>query len=177
MSWQNNGRCLILSLYENKLSSVIWFDFGYNSTEKLQEKALEAIAENATDNNVDIDLSVDTVNLKDEKTGASASFGENVKLPSDFPQDVPIFPDATVMSVGTTSEGVAATLKIEAQAVKVTEWYDDRLINLGWKKEAGYAAGGSEMRSFTKDGATLALNLVGSGKEEFAVTIMKNNEK
>jgi hypothetical protein len=119
-----------------------------------------------------VDISDNTYNYK-SKTGDTYSMGENVKIPDDFPKDVPVYPGAKVMTAIITGAdgGASLTMTTSDPVDKVSAWYQDQLKD--WTKAATYAYAGGETRSFTKDKDAISLSVTGEN-DLTTVTIIKS---
>jgi hypothetical protein len=142
------------------------FGLGCNPTQSLEDKLGEKVAESAlsgaTGGKVDVDINKGTYAFNDQESGNSISVGENVKLPDDFPKNVPVYPGGTIAAstFNRTSHEAGLNLISQDAATKVTSWYNDETKKLGWVEDQSANYGGSEFRTYKK------------GNEELTVTII-----
>jgi hypothetical protein len=74
------------------------------------------------------------------KNGEKVQFSANgLALPEDFPKDVPVYPDAKVLSSVKAKEGTMITLQTPVEAEKVEEFYAKELKDKGWTTETTVA--------------------------------------
>jgi hypothetical protein len=104
---------------------------------------LGSIFKKAT-NNVDVKRNGGQVTIKSKDGENSVSAGDNVKLPADFPNDVPIYKPSTLKYATESSKknySVAATTSSEPTAV--IGYYNTELPKQGWVKisETSYTRG------------------------------------
>jgi hypothetical protein len=66
------------------------------------------------------------------------------ELPADFPSDVPVYPDAKVVTARVSAdEGTSATFLVEDDVEKVTSFYADSLAAEGWSTDIKAGPDGS----------------------------------
>lgn len=121
-----------------------------------------------------------TTTFQDDK-GNKVEVGAGARIPADFPADVPVYPDATVLSAATMSDegsrGASLMLSTSDGMDKVAGWYEERLDAGGWTKTGGYAMGGSDSRVYGKGGADLTVTASGeAGGETSIIVIWTPNE-
>lgn len=103
---------------------------------KVAEKGAESILSKATNGAVDIDTKNNSVTIS---TGDGTTTIGSQKLPSDFPSDIPVYTDATVLgSVTGTSQdagGVFVSLNTSDSLTDVKAFYESELPKNGWTNE------------------------------------------
>ncbi len=63
-----------------------------------------------------------------------ASIGDEVDLPKDFPEDVPVFPGSTPMaSMSSPDEGMIVTFKSTKEQQEIFDFYQSGLEDAGWE--------------------------------------------
>jgi hypothetical protein len=144
-------------------TSLALLGFGCSPTEmisdKLGEKAVEGIINKQLGGEGEVDLSNGTMNLK-TKDG-NVTYGDNVKLPSDFPKDVPLHESAKVV-MASSQETSASYLGTSTETVEtITAWYWKALEEKGWKKSSEESVLDSRYRQYTKDKRTLTIAIGG----------------
>ena len=140
---------------------------GAGCSGKISDTITEKVIEKSTGGQVDIDSGKDKVTFTDTKSGSSLTFGEGLKLPDDFPKDVPIYPGSRVkgiIDVKQEGQGLNVTLESSDAFAQVKDWYAAEFKKGGWPEEASYLTEGSIMRTYTKD--KVSMNVVLSEKND-----------
>lgn len=163
-------------------ASLVFFGWGCNpfqaAQDKINEKIAGSILGQATGQKVDV--SGQNVTVTDKKTGESVSYGEDVKLPDDFPKDAMIYPGAKIVSSSLSRmNGVSAwAMFTSADPVKtVVDWYAKQMKDKGWKETMNISTNGSEVRSYEKDTLTLSLNAAPDEEEKGKTTVVVSYEE
>lgn len=132
---------------------------GKTATEKAAEKEIET----ATNGQADVDVSNNTVNVTTNQGSWQA--GENVSLPTGFPDDVYVV-DGNITAAFTTNETNGYTVSIETtQSVNdLQTLYDTELKADGWNITFSMAASGSATLGGQKDNRTVSVG-ISSGDE------------
>ncbi len=133
--------------------------------EKVEKKVGEKVAESTvgalTGGKVKMDSEGNNWQFKDNKTGNSVAIGEDLKLPEDFPKELPILTGAKIKSVSlgrTGDKEASVTLGIDdMNPEKVATWYSDTLKKEGWTEDSSTTMGKSEARNYKKGTAQLSL--------------------
>ena len=140
--------------------------------QKVADKVTSSVANGTvgalTGGQVQVDGNSDSKNFafKDNKTGNSIAIGEDVKIPDDFPKELPICAGAKANSVSLQKNGdqeAALVMNSSDNVATVTKWYEGQAKSAGWTEEENSTLGTSEMRSYSKNGATFSL-MIGSGE-------------
>ncbi|MFA6504143.1 MAG: hypothetical protein WCT54_04425 [Patescibacteria group bacterium] len=148
--------------------SLVFLGLGCNPFQKAQDaisqKIGESVAENvisqATGGKVDINNDGNQIAFKDDKTGATSAFGEDVKLPNDFPKEVLIYPGVKISGLTTSHEnGESAWLMASSDddMSKVVDWYDGQTKDGGWTKDSSLTIEKMETRVYSKDKDQLSI--------------------
>jgi len=127
---------------------------------KIGQSVANSIVNTASGGKVKMDGDDNSVSFTDNKTGGSMAFGENVKIPDDFPKDAPVYPDAKAVGVimsHTGDKSASLTLKTSDDVKTVLAWYEDQLKD--WKNDSSFTANNTEIRSYSKDEAQLSLTI------------------
>jgi hypothetical protein len=165
-----------LALVAGATASLSLLGLGCNPFQKAQESITNKIGENvaegilgkATGGKVDIQNDGNTVTYKDNKTGGSVSFGDDVKLPSDFPKNVPIYPNAKIGGVTVSKEGNPSAWAVYSstdEVKQVTDWYEQQAKDNGWKQDSSLTMDKSEVRTYSKDNEKIGVNISPSDDE------------
>jgi hypothetical protein len=123
----------------------------------------QTIAENVTERRINSELgtngSVDiddgTVNIKTNE--GVFTTGSNVKLPADFPSEIPVYPGANVLSASTMAADNSGSLVLSTPDKQdaVMAWYGDKLS--GWTKVGTNIYGAQTMVQYKKDEAEMTV--------------------
>lgn len=98
----------------------------------------------------------------EEGAAYEGTFGEGSELPTDFPDDVPLFPDAKVTgSMSVAEEGRMVKLRAEAGGADVLAFYRRELEAQGWQIEAEMDLGGQRMLTAGKDERIVSVQILG----------------
>lgn len=172
------------------LASVALMGWSCNPFQAAQEKAEQKVADSiaggilskATGGKVDLDTDSGQVQYRDNKTGNTVAFGEDLKLPKDFPGDVPIYGGAKISAVSTNkNEGSAnVTLTSEDAKDKVLKWYEDKMKSDGWEEENSSTMNNVDFREYTKGQVKLAVSVwpnEDEGKSGTFVTVSRTEDK
>ena len=96
---------------------------------------------------------------KDTETGGGESEKvenniQNISLPESFPQDFPVFEKSTLMAANSNKdkiEGISAIWETVSTVEEVASFYQDNLINRGWKADVMSQGEGFITISVNKD--------------------------
>lgn len=148
--------------------------------ERLQEKAAEKIVEAATGGEVDYESGEGTVTLKGDNGSIVATGGGNVKVPDDWPSDVPLYTKGTLkatLGAKGTDKNMHYTLTYEAAEppAEIVAFYSAGLS--GYKKVSELNANDTSIVSFERDERVVAITvapLTGkkSGANRSSLTVM-----
>jgi len=172
------------------LASVVLMGWSCNPFEAAKEKAEQKVADSiaggilskATGGKVNVDTDSGKVQFKDNKTGQTVAFGEDLKLPDDFPSDVPIYGGAKISAVTTNKqEGSAnATLTSSDDKDAVLKWYEDKMKSDGWEEKNSSTINNVEFREYAKGKAKLAVSIWPNDdqqKKGTFITLSRTEEK
>lgn len=139
---------------------------GCNPVASVEKKVGDAAAGAAvhalTNGQVDADVSGGAVTMKDAQTGASVALGGDVKIPDDFPKDVPVYAGAKVVAVLSSKESDRASLGLQTadDAQTVVSWYETTLKGAGFTLAQSMSVSGSEIRLFKKDTVQIEVDVM-----------------
>jgi len=172
------------------LAAVVLMGWSCNPFQAAKEKAEQKVADSiaggilskATGGKVNVDTDSGKVQFKDNKTGNTVAFGEDLKLPSEFPGDVPIYGGVKISAVSTNkNEGSAnATMTSEDDKDKVLKWYEDKMKSDGWNEENSSTMNNVEFREYTKGKVKLAVSIwpnEDEGKTGTFITVSRTEDK
>ena len=94
-----------------------------------------------------------------------ARFGKQASLPEDFPEDLPVHPEARVQgSMSMPGKGQMVTFETDESPDEIYRFYTDGLTGQGWTIEAEMNFGGQRMVSASKDDRTASVQVVQGDK-------------
>ncbi len=164
MRWILLGCLLVLMAMSLSCSSCV-----EKATEKAAEKALEKAIEKDSGEKVDLDLSKSEegkFSVKSEDGEFNLQIGEDVKIPEDFPKDIPVYKGAKALgSMGMPGGGTMLTLKTEDAVDKVSGYYKKAMVDEGWKITSNISMGPAVMMGCEKDGRSAMVN-IGTDEQE-----------
>lgn len=111
------------------------------ATDKIGEEIGEKVIGSATNSDVEVDKNKVTINTNE----GTMQWGENVTLPSNFPEDVPVYSGAQVTASSTQNDDSFYVTLSSADAFNdVKAYYDDQIKSEGWKIDntSSYSSGG-----------------------------------
>jgi hypothetical protein len=154
--------------------------------EKAEQQAADSIVggilSKATGGKVDVDTDSNQVEYRDNKTGSTVAFGDDLKLPKDFPGDVPVYGGAKISALSTNKqEGTAnLTLTTEDDKDKVLGWYEDKFKSAGWEEDNSSTINKVDFREYQKGQVTIAVSVwpnEDGDKQGTFVTLSRTEEK
>jgi hypothetical protein len=109
--------------------------------------------------------------------GFQAEVGERVKLPADFPRDVPLYPGATPQGAFASPEdGLVVNLRSQDSIDEAYEFYALELEAEDWEIRGEVTLGGRRMLTAVKGARqamiTLAVEGEGEGEETVIVIVL-----
>ena len=144
------------------------------TTETVAQKAAEGAAEMALKKQLGKDVNVDVnkqgATFTDSSSGRTFAIGEQVTIPSNFPNDIPLNADCVPTSVSlNTKTSEAALLCVSVKTPQdARAWYQTEAIANGWTLNQDQEVMGSFSLSFTrpeKNGTAKLLINITSGTE------------
>lgn len=142
---------------------------------KVAEKGVESVLSRVTNSDVDLDTKNNSVTIQ---TGNGTTTIGSQKLPSDFPTDIPVYPDATIIGsvTGSTAEGIFVSMNTTDSSDKVKAYYDAKLVENGWTKEEGAMLGTIVNISATKGDKRLSVVLTPYENDQLHITIATSSK-
>lgn len=125
-------------------------------------------------NKVTIDEKNGKINLKNKEGKTSAEFGENVKLPKDFPKDIPIYKGEKIKTAMSTKDdqGTAklVTFEVSDSLEKVGDFYQKELNDSGYRISGTFSADKLTTFSAEKDNTKVVMSIA-QDKDKTIVSI------
>ena len=134
---------------------------------------MERQIEQETGEDADVKMNADgTMHITTEEGTFDAGTG---KMPEDWPEDAPVYSDATVQFSGSTNPatgkpGAAAVLVTSDNAADVVAFYKTELAEQGWTISSTMEAEGTTILGATKGKRAFSL-MVGSANGQTSITI------
>lgn len=158
-----------IALFLIPVSALVFLGLGCNPMQKAQDavaqKAGDAIAggllSQASGGEVKVDSDAGNVSFKDNKTGDIVLFGEDVKVPAEFPKDVFIYDGVKVLSVQVRASDLTANISLTStdDPAKVLAWYATKFKNEGWTEKESATMNQVELRTYEKGKFGIALSV------------------
>jgi hypothetical protein len=106
-----------------------------------------------------------------------ASIGDEVEIPDAFPDDVPIFPEATPMaSMSAPDEGIIVTFKSGEEQQEIFDFYQSNLEGDGWEILKDSMAGNKFSIDAVKDSRKVSVIIAGTeGDSRVSVIVTPRN--
>ncbi len=137
---------------------------GGGCTQSLANQAVERVVENKIESesgqSVDVDFGEDSVSFSDDESGASGTFGTDVKLGDDFPSDIPLPNDISVTGVANSPDGVWVSYTTNQSGADLQAWYEFELKADDWSLQGSFindSAGNSGTALYEKDGVSIGV--------------------
>ncbi|MFA5947207.1 MAG: hypothetical protein WC813_04270 [Patescibacteria group bacterium] len=112
-----------------------------------------------------VDLDNNGITINNDEEGTSASFGENVQLPDNFPKEIPVLDGAKILGVAVTlKEGSWISLTTDKTVEEAASWYDAKLLAAGWTVSGAYSARGMATKMYENGSLNLAV-IVSAGED------------
>jgi hypothetical protein len=101
--------------------------------------------------------------------GKSAKFshqsGGEVRLPDEFPKDIPTYPGAKATTATVVVEAVNVSFTTADPVNKIVKFYEDAMKKQGWTRETGFNTGEASLLCFKKDKRNAMIKLNRHEKE------------
>jgi len=165
------------------LTALVFFGFGCNPfqkaedkiNDKISEKVTEGILGGVTGGQVDVDKDGEEVRFKDNKTGNEVAYGEDLKVPDNFPKSVPLYPDAKIKGImisGSEDKNATLTMGTEDEMAKVLAWYEDKMSGNDWQEDQSWSFEGMETRSYSNGQERMTLSISAQEDEGMKTAII-----
>lgn len=125
--------------------------------ERAVDRAIEKRIESETGHEADVDINDGSITFTDNASGATGQFGGNVKLPSDFPSDIPLPNGITLSGTASTPEGDWVTYTTDQSAADLGAWYEAELTADGFTKQGSFTTGTSSSWAFEKGSVSIGI--------------------
>ncbi len=137
------------------------------SPERIIERALESGT--AGEYDVDVDRAGNVTYTGDDGESVSVAAGEDVKLPADWPDSLPVMSGAKITYAGTVNTtdnttGLMVSYSVDRAPADMVTYYKEELVSNGWKIEAVSETPSATMLSATNEaGGSVAMYAVPEG--------------
>lgn len=171
------------------LAAVLLLGAGCHPIQDAKERAMNGIVDKAIEHTVKVQTGQDVdVNIKDGgmnvtgENGASFAMGENLKLPDNFPSDVPVYGSVAIKSssVDTAKGSVFLIMTSKDSADDISAWYKTEAKAKGWTQKSSLEMSkGNYILTFEdKDKSTLAVTVSrGKDSDETSLTVTRSESK
>jgi len=142
---------------------------------KTAEKVMEAeMARKGVKAKVNLAENQMTIQTKDGTTTYAG--GKGTKVPADFPQDVLVYPGATVKFSHSVPQGHNLLLETKDSAEQVLDAYKEKMTAAGWKEEMSMNQGEQAMRIYKKAERTASLTVGSADKQtQIILTVVEKS--
>lgn len=126
-----------------------------NIADRITEKAVES----QTGGRVKIDSNSGDVTFENQDENGMMRIGEGIKLPDNFPGDIPRYPNASYVSAVVLQDGTQAigNFKTTDDAEAVKAWFDDELQKDGFARSMDIPVG--FIRLYEKDNVKITVQV------------------
>jgi hypothetical protein len=142
---------------------------------KASEKISETIIEKSAGPDTKVDLQDGKVTVNTKEGQIEVAVEGSVKMPSDFPADIPLVKGAKLISSMKMPQGFSLAWQSAEPSDKVTTQYADELKAQGWTEESNMAMGEDIMAQFKKDERSVTL-VVTKEKKGCVIQLTTANE-
>jgi hypothetical protein len=159
---------------------------GCNPFQSAQERAMNSIVDTAIERSVKSQTGEDVdVNIKDGamnvtgENGANFAMGENLKLPDNFPLDIPVYTSVTIKgsSVDSARGSLFLIMTSKDDVDDIVAWYKDQANAKGWTQKSSLEMSeGNYIVTFqNKDKATFAVTVSrAEDSNETSITVTRS---
>ncbi|MBT3949296.1 hypothetical protein HOF40_04360 [Candidatus Parcubacteria bacterium] len=158
------------------LSITLIFVLGLTGcgVDNYMENKVENEMEKSLGQNVEVDMDGGEIKIETED-GIMIEAGENVDLPSDFPEDVYVV-EGTVKSVmkNPVGEGYSITIETDKNVEDVKNIYTEKLPEDGWVLNAQMNLGEMAVVSGTKETSSVSVSISIQDEMTFVVLTVMN---
>jgi hypothetical protein len=160
------------SLFVISMVALSLVGAGCNPFQSAQDRAAESAIERASGGRVKVDSSGKQMDITGED-GTSMRVGEDIKLPDNFPKDVPVYPGAKIAAVSVSTSGdKSALMNIRStdEVGKVVQWYADTMKKSGFKESQTMDIGESKFKTFENGNITITCIFVAEQSKDASGT-------
>lgn len=123
------------------------------------QSALDRAIQEAVDADLEakrLEMERGTITIEGEN-GETVSVGENVRIPENFPTDIPAYPGSQKTAYSLADEGAWLTLTTTDSTSVVSEWYAKEFSL--WTKTLDVDYGGAVTQTYSKDGVQMTVSI------------------
>lgn len=137
---------------------IVFVFVGAGCFKRADETSVENAINARTGGSGEINITDDTYNYEDKETGARASVGEDARIPSDFPSDIPRYWNANILAA-TIMPNQEATLLFttDDEPLQVMQWYESEFTAKQWEQQSDSNFNGRLMSVYQKDGVMISI--------------------
>lgn len=147
------------------------------SSEKTGERLAESLIEGASGGKVDVNAEDGSYSIESEDGTSSIGYGDNQKLPEDFPKDdIPYLKEKAVTFVITSeNEGKqtwSVTTSVDESYEEATAFFEDRIKSPEYSETSNFGFGDSKTFYGVKDSYTVSVSITRPESGDTTVTYM-----
>ncbi len=110
----------------------------------------DIVKNNLEQNGVDIDTDNGSINITDDETGTEFSAGDDVELPKNFPDDIPVYEPSTVTFKLSQDQNGSVILGTSKSYDTVVSYYTSEMKKEGWTEDTNAEFNDSTILSYNK---------------------------
>lgn len=129
--------------------------FGFGCTKDITRELTEKAINTKLGGDGSVDLSDNQLEVTGNN-GETATYGKDVKIPADFPKDIPIYANGTIVATVHTEQGSSYTFTTKDSVDDVLAWFGGELSS-GWTKGPEAHVTGGATYFFENDEATMSM--------------------
>ena len=138
---------------------------GQKASESLAEKMVERAIKSEDGQDADVQLTEEGISIKSKDGQFSMSSGENVKLPDNFPEDIPLYPEAQLRMTTSSADGMSVSQTTPDPVSTVAEKLKSNMTKNGWTEETAVNMQGNVILSYEK------------GERQASLTVMRADDE
>ena len=145
--------------------------------QRTAEKIAEEAIRKAGGGEVKVDLEGDTVRFSSEQGDLTVSSGSGASLPEGFPDDIPIYDDAELLTSAHSQQEEAfnATWTTDEEASKVKNFITGEMQKKGWQSETTLNTPRQTILAYTKDDRGASF-IIATNEEKTTISMTTGKE-
>lgn len=156
-------------------AAALWVN--NNGSEKLTENVIESALEKSTGSKVDIDTKDGNVSVKSSDGDNTVSYGNDQKLPSDFPKDITHYIDGGDITFVISNKDAdqkkswSVTTKIDKSYDDTKAYFESKIAQPEYESTSTYSFGNSVNYYGSKSGYSVSVNIT-KGEDATSVSYL-----
>jgi hypothetical protein len=112
----------------------------------------------STGQDVDVKVDGDKVTFTDGQGGVTVQGGKGTSLPTDFPEDVPVYSEADILRTAARGKDqFSVALQTKDTVATVAGFYKDAMKKKGWEAETGMDLPNRSIQAYEKGNRAVSL--------------------